>query len=414
MNSFQDILSMQVDDVVKPDEKMRRDAVKDYVPFSHDIKLPATNENDSFVFLSLEDLAALPDPKWLIETLLTEHSFNLLFGAPGSGKSFIALSFAACIAYGIPWLGKKVEQGPVVYAAAEGLLGFKQRFPAFQTHYGLEGNPPLFFADGSFDLTNETQVIRLAYLIATVKPKLVVIDTLARVFGGGDENSAQHMNLFVKGVDTIRKQSNAAVLVVHHTPKNNPTQERGSGALRGAADAVIACIEEGEFADGKVIKLTCEKMKDAEPFEDIPILLKTVELPDGRSSLVPELTAAGRKKHDGGKHSKAAINVLKDFGAKGASHAEWKKLFVERSDNSEATFNRAIKSLQDDPRVRKEGEGRGARYYYVSGESVSVSSQCQDGVKKPPNGVSSPPFLGGDTDTNKNDIQTNPYDGGKS
>ena len=40
-----------------------------------------------------------------------------------SGKSFLALAWALCIASGKRWLDREVETGPVVYVAAEGVSG---------------------------------------------------------------------------------------------------------------------------------------------------------------------------------------------------------------------------------------------------------------------------------------------------
>ncbi len=47
--------------------------------------------------------------------------------------------------------------------------------------------------------------------------RLIVIDTLARCFGGNDENDARGMGAFIEGCDVIRLKTAATVLVVHHS-----------------------------------------------------------------------------------------------------------------------------------------------------------------------------------------------------
>ena len=70
-----------------------------------------------------------------------------------------------------------------------------------------------------------------------LKPKLIVIDTLARCFDKGDENATKDMNAFVNGCERLRSEfPGASTLVVHHTGKSLEKGGRGSSALLGAVD----------------------------------------------------------------------------------------------------------------------------------------------------------------------------------
>ncbi len=69
---------------------------------------------------------------------------------------------------------------------------------------------------------------------------LIVVDTLARCFGDGDENMARDMNNFVGSCQSlIQWFPDSTVLVVHHTGKDAGRKDRGSTALRAACDTVI-------------------------------------------------------------------------------------------------------------------------------------------------------------------------------
>lgn len=92
--------------------------------------------------------------------------------------------------------------------------------------------------------------------IRSIKPRLVVIDTLIRCFHGGDENSSKDMGIFTDACDRIRKEFGCAVVILHHVTKSTGT-ERGSGALRNNMDSMIEVVN-----DEGVIKVICSKTKD--------------------------------------------------------------------------------------------------------------------------------------------------------
>ena len=52
----------------------------------------ATNK---FKFLTVAEIKKLPNPRWLIKNILVEGGMFNLFGAPGVGKTFLALDWAA-------------------------------------------------------------------------------------------------------------------------------------------------------------------------------------------------------------------------------------------------------------------------------------------------------------------------------
>ena len=63
----------------------------------------------SFVFHKIPEILSLPDPEWLIENLLIKGNLAVLFGPPGVGKSFLALSWSLAVASEKPWLGREVK-----------------------------------------------------------------------------------------------------------------------------------------------------------------------------------------------------------------------------------------------------------------------------------------------------------------
>jgi hypothetical protein len=90
--------------------------------------------------ITARELLAEPEPlRWLIKDYLQQETLSLLFGDPASGKSLLALDWAASLATGLPWRGHQAAPSPVVYLAGEGHFGIKRRLLAWGlTHDALE------------------------------------------------------------------------------------------------------------------------------------------------------------------------------------------------------------------------------------------------------------------------------------
>jgi len=103
---------------------------------------------------------------------------------------------------------------------------------------------------------------------------LVIIDTLARTFGDGNEDAAQDMGGFVAECDAIRHETGAAVVVVHHGAKAEDAKTpRGSGALMGAADLILQVKKGGEGAPSMAV---VQAAKDDEDGAELPFRLEVV------------------------------------------------------------------------------------------------------------------------------------------
>ena len=227
-------------------------------------KLPVTDPigDPRFRLLSDEELLTLPDPDWLIQKYLPAGGLIVLYGKPASGKSFLALDWAMHIATGRSWLEFDVRRGQVLYVVAEGGTSFKSRVRAWHKAFP-NVRPPTgaFFLLEPVDLIDQKQVAVLVeetIAAMTVPPALVIFDTLARSMARGDENKQQDMSAAIAGVDYVRRETGAAVLLAHHTRRAD-TEERGSSVLRGAADAMFQITKEAG-----ALTLNCSKMKDAE------------------------------------------------------------------------------------------------------------------------------------------------------
>lgn len=330
-----------------------------------------------FETLTLDQIEAMQPPAYLVAKLLPEGSFALILGPWASLKSFLSLDLALCIAYGLPWQGRDVQQGPVLYIAGEGAAGLGRRIRAWRAVHCVEDQAaPFRLLPLAVSLMQPQQVARIVATMAAIAEaegaplRLVVIDTLARSMIGGDENTALDMGRAVAGIDELR-QVGCCTLTVHHMGKDKDRGARGSSALPGAADTMIEVersemrltvkvTKQKEDEEGDPIELEARKvgLDGGEPQEGAPTSLVLVGADAGAS---PSRSRTGRLSGD----QAVALDILRDAlassgrpgdpgvpaGAVSIPEKWWRDRFYERAkpgaeqDAKQKSFRRAADAL---------------------------------------------------------------------
>ena len=243
------------------------------------------------------ELLRLPPPQWLVQDILPAGGLVGLYGPPGDGKSFLAIDLALCVASGQAWHGHSVKQGFALYVSGEGGTGIGKRVQAWLSSHEVSANAVnIAWLTESMPVssTSEDMDVLFGRLNEEVEqePTLVIIDTLARCFDG-DENLQEDMGRFISGVDRLRREFRAAVVVVHHT-RLDAERERGSTAFRGAADTMLSVRRPQKHGP---IELSCNKQKDAEEFGTTWFELKVVPVTmrgTADTSCIVQLVNSGR------------------------------------------------------------------------------------------------------------------------
>lgn len=228
------------------------------------------------------------DLPYLVKDLFDRGQIIVLWGAPGSGKTFCALSLATHIGAGQRWAGRRVKAGTVLYLCAESTRKrLENRVKALIGRYPELEDSRVLFVPTTLDLLQNEQDI--ADLIASAKQledvALIVIDTLAVTFGGGNENAPEDMGAYVANLKRIKAETGAAVLVVHHSGKDEAKGMRGHSALLGALDAEMSVerIEAPEGMPNRILK--AGKLREGNSYSDLfAFSLEVVSLgvdPDG-------------------------------------------------------------------------------------------------------------------------------------
>ena len=229
--------------------------------------------------------------KWLIDKVIPQGAFTALYGPPGSFKSFIALDIAHAIATGTPWMGREVsEAGAVLYIAGEGFGGIGARIKALKIHHNTESGAPIYVVRHQLNLRSSIEdfnalVLAVEVLVqqSGIEFKQIVIDTLARAFGGGNENSSEDMGAFITACGRIQEiVQGAGLMILHHSGKDATKGLRGHSSLLGAVDTELELLR---FEDSMKGIVTISKQKDGADNDRIGFEMVTVELPAPQGTL---------------------------------------------------------------------------------------------------------------------------------
>ncbi len=277
------------------------------------------------------EIESLPSPEWLIDGIMPRGSFVVLYGSAGVGKTFLALDMAGAVSSGQTWHGRDTFQGPVVYVAAEGVGDLGLRHEALRIGRDLNDLPDIGYITEPVNLYSDFDVDRLIDQIANRQPALIVVDTLARSMDGADENFAKDMNTVIKNIDRLRHATGAAVMLLHHKGQKGD-RERGSSALKGAADVFIKL--NGNVTTAAT--LHCDKMKMATAFSDIS--LRFEQTGDSLAVVSRGVTPALKDRE------RDALTLVS---ANSMSHKAWLEAFINAGHGQKPTFDRALKSLKE-------------------------------------------------------------------
>jgi hypothetical protein len=234
----------------------------------------------SIELIHFHDMVPRIDDRWIVDGLLNAGEFSLVVGASGTAKTFFAVDLGLRVADGQELFGRATRRHGVVYIATEAGRGIENRVCAYKQYY------PSMPADLPFAAVVSPVNLRHAGTCDRVYDKimkagisepvgLIIVDTLSRGMGGGDENSSADMGAFVVNMDELRQRTGAHVLIVHHLGKDQSRGARGHSLLRAAVDTEIVVTRDD--ATG-ISTATVTKQRELPLGGQMHYWLRTVEL----------------------------------------------------------------------------------------------------------------------------------------
>lgn len=233
---------------------------------------PKPEKPARFAVIGAGVYANRPAPKWIIKDIIPRAELLVLFGESTAGKSFAALDLGAAIARGVEWRGHRVKQGRVVYVAAEGAGGMRNRLVAYAIREGIDlADIPLGIIANAPNLLEKAEAIELAKSIG--RADVVIVDTFAQATAGANENSGEDIGKALAHCKGIHRATGALVILVHHAGKDLTKGARGWSGLRAAADAEIEVSRQDPIR-----MLRISKQKDGEDGKKFYFDLTTIPI----------------------------------------------------------------------------------------------------------------------------------------
>jgi hypothetical protein len=389
---------------------LRTQAIEDGATSANDNEAKPVSER-AFFLNTMKQLAASPIPlkerfqvtwfdevnkspakEWIVKGMIGAGEFSLWVAKPGTAKSVLLCDIGCHIAAGIDWHGRKIKPGLVVFFAAERKALTERRVAAWRKKHDATGIP-FAVVGGRLDLTAglvDAKSLALAVKQCEQKSglpcRLVILDTVTRTFGAGDQNSSKDMQRFIQSADELTRDTGAHVAVIHHS---GWAGNRGKGAidLDGAVDVSYGVSVIGK-GPSKVFTLECTGANDGDEGVITSFRLDSIELgtdADGNITDAPVVVQVDAAKHDGsnlkgntGKALDALVRAIQDHGetppagspgfpdgVETASRDQWREQFysatkVKEPDIADGTlrqrFLRARDELIDGGQVSATGE----------------------------------------------------------
>jgi RecA-family ATPase len=196
---------------------------------------------------------AIPVREWLVQDLIPANSVTILGGDGATGKSIIAEQLCAAAILGRKWLGFDVRQGPALFLSAEDEKEeIHRRLEAIRVHYGVEWcdldgltyksligeDAVLASADPRGSLLQPSELWKLLcdHIVAT-KPSLVVLDTLADLFAG-NENDRTQARQFIGMLKGLAIKSSVTIVLLAHPSMSGMSSGDGQSGSRAWNNSV--------------------------------------------------------------------------------------------------------------------------------------------------------------------------------
>jgi RecA-family ATPase len=234
------------------DEKARRvngraprDA--DHIPFDdvEDVPLP-------YVDLALE----LKPREWLVPERIPMRSVSMLGGEGAIGKSLLLMQLSGAVVLGKDWISTLPEPGPVLYMSCEEDDDeVRRRMESVAKHLGssrqeiidhglrflsFAGKDAILGQPDRFGIIRPTPLFERLHRDALAqRPKLIVTDTVADIFGGKENDRAQTRQ-FITMLRGLAIDVGAAVVMAAHPSLTGIATDTGLSGNTGWHNSVRA------------------------------------------------------------------------------------------------------------------------------------------------------------------------------
>jgi RecA-family ATPase len=207
-------------------------------------------------FINITQWCREPPPReWSVENRFPLRQVCLLSGEGAIGKSIIALQLCVATVLGKGWLHSMPEPGPIIYVGAEDeadelwrrtidVLGYYNASMADLSDgfyaISLAGEDAILGRADRGNIIKPTPLFdELKVQATSIQPKLIVLDTVADIFAG-QENDRSQVRQFIGILRGLAIASNSTVLVCSHPSLTGINSGTGLSGSTGWHNSVRA------------------------------------------------------------------------------------------------------------------------------------------------------------------------------
>ena len=196
-------------------------------------------------------------PPFLVDDLIPS-GVSIIAGDEKTGKSWMMLHLALCIAKGEDFLGHSVTQGNVFYFSLEDSL---ERLQDRLFRLTDEISPGKVYLANKSESLSEGLIERMTRIVERLPDiRLIIIDTLQLVRGNDKELSYANDYADMAKLKEFVKENGVDVFLVHHVRKQGDSRNRfnrfnGTKGIIGAADTMFLLDKENEYTDQATLSI---------------------------------------------------------------------------------------------------------------------------------------------------------------
>jgi hypothetical protein len=252
------------------------------------------------ILTASDALQPQPPVDWIVDGLISAGSVNIFYGEGGSKKTWALLDMAVCVANGDEWIGFKTCKSNVLIIDEEsGRRRIMRRLgDTLRGHNADDRTPVNVISLAGFDLGDPDWINQLTTQIVVTSSKLIIIDALADVMPGRDENLVKDVQPIFLALRQIAEVLQVAIIIIHHANKSKGDY-RGSTAIKGALDLLMQ-VESEPKSDLITFKTT--KARDTEPLDFAALAQFMIAVPPGMFWLISSAKPVKKKNYPPGQN----------------------------------------------------------------------------------------------------------------
>jgi len=187
---------------------------------------------------------------YLNRNILTEGTVSLMTGAPGIGKSFLALKLSDCIATGSNFAYMPTREGRVLFDSEE--MTVREMQPRILDFRMASNNGHLLFRFQQ-DIKINFDIGKVQRMVETEEADVLILDTFSDCHCAPESSNDVMKMIISKLRDKVARQFNCSILLIHHSGKDygngtGANDSRGAIAIEAGCSDIMVCkrLEDGQ------------------------------------------------------------------------------------------------------------------------------------------------------------------------